>query len=243
MKLPKFLEIQYSFLRSKVARRIFFLFIICALIPLSALAYFSFSQVTEALYLQADSRLHQACKASGMSIFERLSFLEADLEMISSEIHKGKTDFLQSPAEKFHDRLKERFKGLVLMTDRQQFTPIFGKIQILPSLGKDEIEHVHSGKTLFTTRPGTDKFASIFMVKALGSTRSSQALLFGEINPEYLWNEGSLSPMTELLVLDESNNVLFSSSPGYSPLQEMKNAMQKNPSPGRFTWMSKATHT
>ncbi len=175
-----------------------------------------------------------------MSIFERLSFLENDLEMISADIqiHKGKTDILHSPSEKFHDRLKERFKGLVLMTDKRQFTPIFGEIQILPSLGKDEIEHVHSGKTLFTTRPGTDKFAGIFIVKAIGSARSSQALLFGEIKPEYLWNEGTLSPMTELLVLDESYNLIFSSSPEYSPLHEMKNAMQKNSARGQFTWMS-----
>jgi len=133
MKPPEFIEIQYGYLRSKVARRIFFLFIICALIPLSALAYISFSQVTDALYLQADSRLHQACKASGMSIFEHLSFLEDELEMISANIHKGKVAFLQPPTKKFRNSLKERFKGLVLMTAKGQFIPLFGEIQILPT--------------------------------------------------------------------------------------------------------------
>jgi signal transduction histidine kinase len=236
LKLPGFLGIKYSFLSSKVARRIFFLFVICALIPLSALAYFSLSQVTKELYLQAESRLHQSCKTSGMSILEHLSFLEDDLEMISSDIHKGKPGFLRSPAKKCDESLNERFKGLVLMTDKQQFTPIFGKIEILPSLGTDEMEHVRSGRTLFTTRPGKDKFAAIFMVKALGSDRTFRTLLFGEINPEYLWNEGSLSPLMELLVLDASHNVLFSSSTGYLPLQELKDAMQENPAVGRFTW-------
>lgn len=226
-------------MRSKVARRIFSLFVICALIPLSALAYFSFSEVTEELYLQSNDRLRQVCKASCMSILEHLSFLEDDLEIISSAIHQGKTDLLKSPAKKLHDSLKKRFKGLVLMTDRRQFIPIFGAIQVLPSLRKDEIAHVRSGKTLFTTRPGADKFASVFMVKAIKPAQSSQAFLLGEINPEYLWNEGSLSPMTELLVLDKSNNVLFSSSPEYFPLYEMKNNMQKNPGLGQFTWTNK----
>ena len=238
MKLPGLIEPRYSFLRSKVARRIFFLFVICALIPLGALAYFSFSRVTAELFLQADSRLRQSCKASGMSIMEHLSFLEDDMELISSTIHKGKPAFSGSPDKKFFDSLRERFKNLVLITDGEQLSPIFGEVQNLPSLRKDELEHVHSGKTLFATRPGTGKFAAIFMVKALGSGRSSRALLFGEINPEYLWNEGSLSPMTKLLVLDASQNVIFSSSPGYQPLQELKDAMQKNPALGQFTWSS-----
>ncbi len=52
-----------------------------------------------------------------------------------------------------------------------------------------------------------------------------------------MWgSEGFLSPQTELFVLDQSNNVLFSSFPEYIPLQEIKNAMQKDPSIGRFTW-------
>ena len=45
-----------------------------------------------------------------------------------------------------------------------------------------------------------------------------------------------MSPQTELFVLDQSNNVLFSSFPEYTPLQEIKNAMQKDPSIGRFIW-------
>ena len=194
--------------------------------------------MTAELSLQADSRLRQACKASGMSILEHLSFLEDDLELISSTIHKGTTAFPVSPDKKFLDRLRERFKSLVLITGGQQLRPIFGEVQNLPSLRKDELEHVRSGKTLFATRPQAGKFAGIFMVKALGSDRSSRALLFGEINPEYLWNEGSLSPMTKLLVLDASQNVIFSSSPGYLPLQELKDAMRKNPALGQFTWSS-----
>jgi signal transduction histidine kinase len=174
-----------------------------------------------------------------MSILEHLSFLEDDLELISSNMHKGETAFLESPDKKFRNSLKERFKGLVLITDGQQLRPIFGEIQNLPSLRKDELEHVHSGKTLFTTRPRAGKFADIFMAKVLGYERSSRALLLGEINPEYLWNEGSLSPMTELLVLDTSHNVIFSTSPGYLPLQEVKNAMQKDSVRGQFTWTGK----
>ncbi len=234
MKLPGKINPQHSFLRSKVARRIFFLFVICALIPLSALAYLSFSRVTDELYLQAESRLHQACKASGMSIMEHLSFLEDDLELISSTIHKGETVFQESHGKKFFESLRERFKNLALITDGQ-LSPVFGKAQNFPELRKDEWEHVRSGKTLCATSPRPGGPAALFMVKAVGH-KSSQALLFGEINPEYLWNEGSLSPATKLLVLDASHNLIFSSSPGYVPLPELKEAMRRKPALGQFTW-------
>jgi HD-GYP domain-containing protein (c-di-GMP phosphodiesterase class II) len=237
MNLSKFKKVEHGFLRSKVARRIFFLFILCALLPLSVLAYLSLAQVTKHLYSNADRQLHQASKGSSMTIFERLLFLETDLDMISTSLQKGKTDILESSAQQFHNRLKDRFKGLILISGDRTIT-FLGAIQILPQLSEDEQQHVNSGKALVLNRPTTEKFASIFMVKTLDPAQPSKGFLLGEINPEYLWGgEGFLSPMSELLVIDQSNNVLFSTYPKYLPLQEMKNAMEKNPSFGRFTWM------
>ena len=236
VNLLKFKRIKHVFLQNKVARRIFLLFILCALFPLITLAYLSYIQVTKELYLQADTRLHQASKASGMSILERLYSLESDLEVIGSNLKKEKTDFLEFSPDKIRDNFKNRFKGLVLMTGGGQIHPLFGGAQVLPQLRKDETEHIYSGKTLLTILPGTDRFPSIFMVKALETTQLSQALLFGEIDPKYLWGEEYFSQMTNLLVVDLSDNILFSSSSDHFPLQEIKNALQKNPSSGRLTW-------
>jgi signal transduction histidine kinase len=236
VSLLKFKRIKHVFLQNKVARRIFLLFILCALFPLITLAYLSYTQVTKELNLQADIQLHQASKASGMAILESLYSLESVLETIGSDLQNEKTGFLESSPDKIRDSVKNRFKGLVLMTGNGQIHPLFGRIQILPELRKDETEHIYSGKTLLTTLPGTDRFPSIFMVKALGTTHLSQALLFGEVDPEYLWSEGFLSQMTKLIVLDNSGNMLFSSSSDHFPVQEIKKALQKNPSSGRFTW-------
>ncbi|MEE8625668.1 MAG: hypothetical protein V3T19_10035, partial [Acidiferrobacterales bacterium] len=78
MKLDK------AFLRSKVARRIFMLFIVCALLPIAALAIISFGTVTKQLNAQSQRRLHQASKAVALSIYERLLFLEAEMRMVAS---------------------------------------------------------------------------------------------------------------------------------------------------------------
>lgn len=79
-----------EYFRSKVARRVFVLFILCALIPLGVIAYYSFSQVTGNLYAQAHRQLHQASKASGMATFERLLMLETDLNMMGTSFQKGR---------------------------------------------------------------------------------------------------------------------------------------------------------
>jgi hypothetical protein len=228
---------KHAFFRSTVARRIFFLFILCALIPLSVLAYFSFSQVTKNLYSQANEGLHQASKASSMATFERLQFLEADLGMIDSILEKVNTDLTALSVPGLQERLSVRFKGIVLTTGNGRTKSLLGKMPVIPQLTKNEQEHVHSGKTLVLTRLVTEKHVSIYMVKTRSRLHASRGLLFGEIDPEYLWgSEGFLSSLTGLFVLDQSHNVLFSSFSEYIPLQEIKNAMQKDPSVGRFTW-------
>ena len=75
------MKIDKTFLRSKVARRIFLLFISCALLPITVLAVLSFRHVTRQLNKQSQERLEQAAKAMSMNLFERLLFLEAGMEM------------------------------------------------------------------------------------------------------------------------------------------------------------------
>jgi len=84
MNLPKSFQLEYTSFHSKVAQRIFLLFILCAVIPLSILAYFSYSQVTKNLYSQADEDLHRTSKTFGMMTFDHLQFLESDLDMLST---------------------------------------------------------------------------------------------------------------------------------------------------------------
>ena len=80
------MKLDTSFLRSTVARRIFALFILCALLPIVALALISFSHVTTQLTDQSLERLRQASKAQGLSIYERLRFVSARMRMVGSNL-------------------------------------------------------------------------------------------------------------------------------------------------------------
>ena len=72
-------QIERSFLSSCVARRIFFLFILCALLPVGVLSLISFGDVTSQLTEQSERRVRQESKAMGMAIYQRLLLAEAEL--------------------------------------------------------------------------------------------------------------------------------------------------------------------
>ena len=101
------MKIERTFLRSKVARRIFALFVFCALAPILVLAIISFNQVTEQLYEQGQRRLHQSSTALGMSVIERLSFLENELKIFSSSLNASRGSSTPLPAEEYIEGLKE----------------------------------------------------------------------------------------------------------------------------------------
>jgi diguanylate cyclase (GGDEF)-like protein len=69
-------------LHSRFGRRLLLLFVGCALVPIAVVALVSYRHVTRQLLSQSESRLHQANKALGLAIFERLLLLDATLKSI-----------------------------------------------------------------------------------------------------------------------------------------------------------------
>ena len=68
------------FLTSRVARRVFFVVLGSALVPILSFALLSYAQVTRQLEHEADARLGQDAKQLGMAVLERLLLLEAALD-------------------------------------------------------------------------------------------------------------------------------------------------------------------
>jgi HD-GYP domain-containing protein (c-di-GMP phosphodiesterase class II)/HAMP domain-containing protein len=77
------------FLSSRVARRIFFLMLVSALVPILSFAVLSFRQVTRQLESDATARLQQDSKQLGMAVLERLLLLEATLAVYEPAADAG----------------------------------------------------------------------------------------------------------------------------------------------------------
>jgi len=231
------MKIELTFLKSRVARRIFTLFIFCALVPILALAIISFIQVREQLHGQSQSRLYQYSKALSMSIFERLLFLESELKVFSSSLTTRPGPLTHRPAEEYSETLKEHFKGLAQITDSGKCMPFFGHVENPAEQSDKGKQHLRSGEPLLLIRSGGDNRLHIYMLRAVDPQDPRQGILCGEINPMYLWGSPDTLPRaTVCCVLDDSNHVMYSTIP-LPPSFHERSALKTRRSPsGRFEW-------
>jgi diguanylate cyclase (GGDEF)-like protein len=208
------MKIDATFLRSKVARRIFMLFIVSALLPVATLAFLSFSQVTTHLNEQNKRHLHQSSKAVGMAILERLLGLEAELQMVAFYVNTGSDAFAVKVGESFGERLQKRFTNISLVTDSDQPTPILGGLQKPPELTKAEYAYIASGKSVLSIEHRDAGAPRVFLTTALDSKNPGRGLVVGEVDSVYLWDISDTLTLTmEFCVLDSQFRVLFCSHP------------------------------
>lgn len=232
------MRIEATFLRSRVARRIFTLFICCALVPIAALAILSFWFVTGQLQEQSQRRLHQASRAMGLAFYERLLLLDAELGRIAAGGQAGAPSLGLSRRSQ-GEPIARRFRGLVLAMPAGRSKPLGGRIDLPPELSPDERQAIWSGKTAIISRLHPDRPARLFMARPLDPREPASPFLLGEIDTRYLWgpNEGvPLPPQMELCLLEASVRVLACTAP--LPPQALALATPKGARSGpvQFGW-------
>lgn len=233
------MSMEFSFLKSKVARRIFTLFIFCALVPIAALAVVSFSQVSGQLYEQSWKRLRESTKAMGMSVFERLGFLENELKAFSSGLDTGSTASMLRAIEEYKERLSRRFRGLAVIDDTDNVITLFGSAARPGKVSGDELKYLNGGKTLLVTQPGSGNRIHVYLMRAVDPREPRKGILCGEVNSMYLWglsDQSTLPAMTELCVLDKSRNVIYTTIPLTQSFYERSGSRMGSSASGRFEW-------
>ncbi|MBN1223492.1 MAG: HD domain-containing protein [Candidatus Aminicenantes bacterium] len=240
------MKIEAVFLRSKVAKRIFLLFVACAIVPITALAIVTFLNISHQLRKQGESELLQLSKSTGMAIFERLLLAEAEMRMISENLER---DTFSSPPLAVLDAKDDpstRFRGLAVQIEgKRTFFPYERSFEI-PALESDKIQEIFQGETLILTQQKMEKKSHVFMASLLKLENPSEGILIVEIDPTYLWYfgyEDSLPPQIELSILDNSFNILYSSHPEGERLSDVMISRAKNGSQGLFDWKTgQGTH-
>lgn len=230
------MKVDLSLLNSKVARRVFFLFIFCAVLPLTIVASFSFKQVTSQLKEEAEHRLFQANKSAGMSVCERLLLLETKLKIILTIIDGPSIQVSPQTLAKDTDELKTYYSSLALICGNKQVITYLGALKTLPPLTDDEHKHLNTGKTLIKAIPNAEQSARILMFRTVDRPQLGSGLLVGEVNGDYLWGAEYLSSGNEVFAVDEKDQVLYKSFPEQIPAKELKKALHNNSASGRFEW-------
>ena len=216
------------------------LFVSCAFLPIAILAIVSFSHVRKQLNGQSQKRLQQASKSLGMTIYERLLFLDAEMSVVAGSLSKGDGAHDKTPFRGPQEILGMRFKGLVVSGAGQEEVRLLGgEFHSSLELSMAERQHIQSGKTLIYSQHRANLPSRIFMSRALDPQRPSRGTLIGEIEPAYLWGVGdydTLPPLTELCVLDPLKNFLVCSHDGLESFPEgLKTNIMRTPS-RQFEW-------
>lgn len=234
------MKLEKTFLASRVAVRIFILFGLCALLPITALAFIAFSQVTSHLQAQTQERLHQSTKTLGMAVLERLLALESLLKVIASDVRTGTYFSSKNLAQEHGDSLPMRqFMWVGLLTEGGKITTLQGPIPVHPTFAPTEKQHLNSGKTLLWTQTHPDQPARLFMARIVDPKDLHHRILIGEINRSTFWevvDKDNLAPGREVCILDHAFSMIACSVPGgpVSPIQAALN--QADSTTGQFQW-------
>ena len=202
------------FIKSRVARGLFGLFIVSALLPLTVLAVLSLTQVRSLLLSQGDTRLAAMAKSYGMSAFERL-LLAADVAHSAGTMSRG-----NARSDSMASRL---FRSLAVVHDGK-LTPLIGTPPpaTLEDAARDRIE---AGRPALVVSP--DGKLHLAVPNAAG-------YVVGELRPDYVWGPiDELPALTDFCVVQESDRqVLFCSS------GEARDVLQVRavPGPVAITW-------
>ncbi|HXX57574.1 MAG TPA: HD domain-containing phosphohydrolase [Thermodesulfovibrionales bacterium] len=175
-----------------------------------------------------------------MTIIGRLAFLEIDMKLVIERLETGRADSLEAATREFRERIRDRFKGLSLVTGNGGIVAAEGSPSPFPELSRDERKHLNEGKTLVTVGRSKWPYPGVFMVRAVDPARSDRRILFGEIQPSYLWGgEAFALPETEFVIFDKSDKALFSSFSEYIPSREVAGAIRLVPASRNFSWTYK----
>jgi putative nucleotidyltransferase with HDIG domain len=215
------MKFNHHIFTSKFARRILFVFFLCALIPVGGLAVIAYHHVNRQLDEQFHTRLKRSVKSYSLFLYERFLILETEMTLAATHLSKPTDNLSESIEKSFLKRLQNRFNAMALFNRDGDSSVLFGQVGEIESFNKKERSHLKTGNCLVKIIDNSAEQPELLMIVLLHSQKPGAGFLAGKINPAYLLalnQEYHLPLDTELLVRDGSQKILHSSFQENSPL-------------------------
>jgi diguanylate cyclase (GGDEF)-like protein len=212
------------------------LFVVCSLLPTTALAVLSFGTVTRQLREASLDRLEHTGRGLAAVIGQRLHFLDGDMAQVSDVTPCPKVpDAREGPA---CDGLNYALSALSFVPDAGSPTTLFGAPVTAPTLEPRQRHDLEDGRSVVTASLA-DSQPAIYFVRRSTTSRGVRGLLVGAIYDEYLWGtpeQNPLIPTMQLHVVDRRGKVLFRSIRGEASLPAKVARDLGSDSAGTFEW-------
>lgn len=175
-----------AFLQTRIARRVFALFFLCAVVPTVALAASGYWLVTQQLRTQARGQLAQVSKVSGTLLLARLHAADEELAADAEGMGGGAT-----PVSHRLPDLSHRFRDLLVVAEGQALPGTddsAGRALAIKIRQSAVREQLALGRpSIVVTRLGGTP--AIFLVRRIPGGRPDSATVWGRISPDYLWSD------------------------------------------------------
>ena len=223
---------------SKISRRIFSTFVICALVPVGCVAVLTYLKVTGHLQVQALDGLRHTAKSQTKTLVDRLKLAESELRLIDSLINNQKRIEPYNLDELLRDRLQKRFSNITLMKIPNKPQSLLNP-QVIPSLqlASEDMKHLSAGYPLLAELKVSSSKPSIMLMRLVDPKKPDRGLWVGEINPDFLWAVGKMNNLpldTEFCVLDSSQRLLYSSRPNLAKIAGLLKSNTEASTSGHF---------
>lgn len=199
---------KYAFIRSKVARRVIWLFFISALAPIAVTALYSFTYVNHLLVEQSYKQLQHASKLYGMAVLERLLIVDGKLRELAHKLDSAG----QNPTVLLAG------KDTVSVT-RTKIGKQINKLtlEMIPdsSLAAELQTAQGEDKSILFSKSNPDGDTRVYLRRVLDVKKDNKtATLVAELDNDFLWgNKDSLPFSTFLCIIDDAGKVLFCPNP------------------------------
>ncbi len=217
------MNIDTRLFRSILARRFFALFVISALLPIVILSSVAYWRVSQELLEQSEYRLHHAARSVGLSISERLGYLDAELGSAFQVVAPDGVS--RSSSGPIHGRMHKLFNSLAVVSADGEISWVFGEGPAPPPLAREQLEHMEQGKTVLLSLGGEAGGRPVSaMARLLDPAAPGAGVVVGFISDDYLWgiSEGNVVPYgIELCAFDEARHLLFGSFAGCQEMESL----------------------
>jgi len=209
------MKLNHHIFTSKFARRIFFVFFLCALIPVGGLAVIAYQHVNQQLDEQFKTRLKGSVKTYSFFLYERFLILETEMTLAATHLSKSEGKLSESIDKRFLKRLQNRFNAMALFNPDGDSRTLFGQVGKIETFTVKESSHLKTGKSLVKIANNSVELPELLMIVLLDSQKPGVGFLAAKINPAYLLalnQEYHLPRNTDLLVRDGSRKIFYRSS-------------------------------
>ena len=230
------LQIDNSFLHSKFSRRIFLLFILSAVIPVTVIALLSFTQISSQFTKQSFEQSRIACKAIGMELYRRLTAAHDELKSIGRILSEETSESKNISAESIQS-IAPDFDELTLISIDGKKTYLRGKLELVPILDAKERQQLAHGKTIIQTQIDRDSQSGILFIQSAKHNDAASGLLIGKLDHDFIWAVHELlPPSNELLIISPTGDVLQSSRQALRLMLPTLTKLLANTISGHLQW-------